>query len=107
MNSIAASSCGRLSSDNRQRGIENAARSSFAMSATPMKSMSNAANGVPWASRLSAEIGKAVLGQLSIIERLQIALLTGGHVLLEGMPGLAKTLLVNSLARALGAEFER
>ena len=39
--------------------------------------------------------------------RLQIALLTGGHVLLEGMPGLAKTLLVNSLARALGAVFER
>jgi len=56
---------------------------------------------------LSAEIGKAVLGQLPIIERLQIALLTGGHVLLEGMPGLAKTLLVKSLARALGADFER
>ncbi len=48
-----------------------------------------------------------MLGQTSIIERLQIALLTGGHVLLEGMPGLAKTLLVNSVAQALGAKFER
>jgi hypothetical protein len=63
--------------------------------------------GVRWSATLSAEIGKAVLGQLPIIERLQIALLTGGHVLLEGMPGLAKTLLVKSLAQAMGAAFER
>lgn len=63
--------------------------------------------GLSWSSRVSNEVGKAVIGQLPIIERLQIALLTGGHVLLEGMPGLAKTLLVNSLAQALGAQFER
>ncbi len=63
------------------------------------------ANG--WSSRVTAEIGKAVLGQIHIIERLQIALLTGGHVLLEGMPGLAKTLLVNSLAQAMSVRFER
>jgi MoxR-like ATPase len=56
---------------------------------------------------MTAEIGKAVLGQQHIVERLQIALLTGGHVLLEGMPGLAKTLLVKSLSQALGAQFER
>ncbi len=63
--------------------------------------------GAQWSSRVTEEIGKAVLGQLAIIERLQIALLTGGHVLLEGMPGLAKTLLVKSLAQALGMQFER
>jgi MoxR-like ATPase len=63
--------------------------------------------GALWSSRVSTEIGKAVLGQLPVIERLQIALLTGGHVLLEGMPGLAKTLLVKSLAQALGVKFER
>jgi MoxR-like ATPase len=63
--------------------------------------------GAQWSSRISAEIGKAVLGQLAIIERLQIALLTGGHVLLEGMPGLAKTLLVKSLSDSLGVQFER
>ena len=60
-----------------------------------------------WADRLKAEIGKAVLGQDYIIERLLIALLAGGHVLLEGMPGLAKTLLVRSLGEALGVQFER
>jgi MoxR-like ATPase len=65
------------------------------------------AGGAQWSSRVAAEIGKAVLGQLTTIERLQIALLTGGHVLLEGMPGLAKTLLVKSLSQALGVQFER
>jgi MoxR-like ATPase len=65
------------------------------------------ASGAQWSRRVSAEIGKAVLGQLTVIERLQIALLTGGHVLLEGMPGLAKTLLIKSLAQSLGVQFER
>jgi MoxR-like ATPase len=60
-----------------------------------------------WADRLGSEIGKAVFGQSAIVERLQIALLVGGHVLLEGMPGLAKTLLVKSLGRAMGLDFER
>jgi MoxR-like ATPase len=63
--------------------------------------------GPRWAGRMSAEIGKAVLGQHAIVERLQVALLVGGHVLLEGMPGLAKTLLVKSIGRVLGLKFER
>lgn len=74
---------------------------------SPNRAPAPAAEGPAWADRLSAEIGKAVLGQRHIIERLQIALLTGGHVLLEGMPGLAKTLLVKSLSQALGVAFER
>ena len=53
------------------------------------------------------EIGKAVIGQDVVIERLLVALLANGHVLLEGMPGLAKTLLVKSLGTALGVQFER
>ncbi|MCP4752256.1 MAG: MoxR family ATPase [Proteobacteria bacterium] len=56
---------------------------------------------------LRAEIGKAVIGQDYMIERLIIGLLTGGHVLLEGLPGLAKTLSVNSLAKTMKAEFKR
>jgi MoxR-like ATPase len=72
-----------------------------------MNAAVNNTSGNSWSSRITAEVGKAVLGQVHIIERLQIALLTGGHVLLEGMPGLAKTLLVNSVAQALGAKFER
>ncbi len=61
----------------------------------------------PWARKVTAEIGKAVLGQELVVERLLVALLANGHVLLEGMPGLAKTLLVRSLGTALGLKFER
>lgn len=77
------------------------------MNSRVLDTESTEVSGVAWSAGLSAEIGKAVLGQLSVVERLQVALLTGGHVLLEGMPGLAKTLLVKSLAQALGVSFER
>jgi MoxR-like ATPase len=63
--------------------------------------------GPVWSEKLRAEIGKAVIGQNAAIERLLVALLANGHVLLEGMPGLAKTLLVKSLGTALGVQFER
>ncbi|HEX9784571.1 MAG TPA: MoxR family ATPase [Opitutaceae bacterium] len=61
----------------------------------------------PWAAKVSEEIRKAVLGQKPVVERLLVALLANGHVLLEGMPGLAKTLLIRSLGTALGLQFER
>ena len=64
-------------------------------------------SGPAWSQKLRAEIGKAVVGQDAAVERLLVALLAGGHVLLEGMPGLAKTLLVKSLASAIGIQFER
>ena len=54
-----------------------------------------------------AEIRKRVVGQEMMVERLLIGLLTGGHVLLEGVPGLAKTLTVRSLADVLHASFSR
>lgn len=63
--------------------------------------------GPEWAQRILGEVHKTVLGQEKIIERLLIALLSGGHVLIEGMPGLAKTLLVKSLSAAVGVQFER
>lgn len=63
--------------------------------------------GPAWSDKLRAEIAKAVLGQGDVVERLLIALLANGHVLLEGMPGLAKTLLVRSLGTALGVQCER
>ncbi|HLP00468.1 MAG TPA: MoxR family ATPase [Opitutaceae bacterium] len=63
--------------------------------------------GQAWTHKLRSEIGKAVIGQDKVVERLLVALLANGHVLLEGMPGLAKTLLVRSLGRALGVQFER
>ncbi|MGH3637353.1 MAG: AAA family ATPase, partial [Mycobacterium sp.] len=56
---------------------------------------------------LRAEIAKAVVGQDAVISGLVIALLCRGHVLLEGVPGVAKTLLVRTLAAALQLEFKR
>ena len=47
------------------------------------------------------EIGRRIVGQRAMVERLAVALLTGGHVLLEGVPGLAKTLAVRTLAETL------
>jgi len=56
---------------------------------------------------LFAEVGKVVVGQKYLLERLVIGLLANGHVLLEGVPGLAKTLSVKSLAAAIHAKFAR
>jgi MoxR-like ATPase len=53
------------------------------------------------------EVGKVVVGQEAMVSRLLIGLLSGGHVLLEGVPGLAKTLAVRSLARAIDTGFSR
>ncbi|MEM6646592.1 MAG: AAA family ATPase, partial [Bacteroidota bacterium] len=53
------------------------------------------------------EVGRAVVGQRYMIERLLIGLLGDGHVLLEGVPGLAKTLTVSSLAKTIGTQFQR
>ncbi len=58
-------------------------------------------------ARLRAEIARVVVGQQEIIDRLVIALLVRGHVLIEGMPGLAKTLLVKTLAGAIHGTFKR
>jgi MoxR-like ATPase len=59
------------------------------------------------AQGVRAEVGKAVVGQGDVIESLLIGLVTGGHVLLEGVPGTAKTLMVRSLAFSLDASFKR
>ncbi|MCC6462825.1 MAG: AAA family ATPase [Saprospiraceae bacterium] len=56
---------------------------------------------------LSAETGKIIVGQQAMLERLLIGLLTRGHILLEGMPGLAKTLAIKTLAQAIDARFNR
>src|SRR5512140_3376545 len=58
-------------------------------------------------SALLAEIRKVIVGQGAMVERLVVGLLADGHVLLEGVPGLAKTLAVRTLARGLDASFSR
>ncbi len=53
------------------------------------------------------EISKVIVGQKEMVERVLVGLLTGGHVLIEGVPGLAKTLLVNTLCQTISAKFKR
>src|SRR5262249_4119909 len=57
--------------------------------------------------KITNEVRKAIVGQAYMIERILIGLLTGGHVLLEGVPGLAKTLTVRTLCDAISAKFAR
>ena len=54
---------------------------------------------------INMEMHKVIVGQKHMVERLMIGLLANGHILLEGVPGLAKTLAVNSLANAIDAKF--
>ena len=56
---------------------------------------------------VAAEIGKVIVGQTKIIDELLISVLAGGHCLLEGVPGLAKTLMVSTLAQSLDLDFRR
>ncbi|MBO5642914.1 MAG: MoxR family ATPase [Kiritimatiellae bacterium] len=59
------------------------------------------------AEKIRAEVSKVIVGQEKLIDRLILALVTGGHILLEGVPGLAKTLSINTLAKVLGLDFRR
>jgi MoxR-like ATPase len=56
---------------------------------------------------LTAEVGKVIVGQSYMVERILVGLLAGGHVLLEGVPGLAKTLTVRTVCHAIHASFSR
>jgi len=58
-------------------------------------------------TQLKSEIGKVIVGQEAIVEEMLVAMLAGGHCLLEGVPGLAKTLMVRTLAQALDLSFRR
>ena len=58
-------------------------------------------------TKIRQEVNKVIVGQEKLIDRLIIGLITGGHVLLEGVPGLAKTTAVRTLADALGLLFQR
>ena len=61
----------------------------------------------PFVGAVLAEVGKVIVGQRAMVERLMIGLLADGHVLLEGVPGLAKTLAVRTLAGTIASRFQR
>ena len=56
---------------------------------------------------INMEMGKVIVGQKAMVERLLIGLLSNGHILLEGVPGLAKTLAIKSLSNVIDAKFSR
>ncbi|WGK64945.1 AAA family ATPase [Croceiramulus getboli] len=58
-------------------------------------------------ARLKKEIAKVIIGQDKVVDEILISILSGGHALLIGVPGLAKTLMVNTIAQALGLDFKR
>lgn len=60
-----------------------------------------------WIGKLREEVGQVIVGQAALVDRLLVGLLANGHVLLEGVPGLAKTLSVRTLATAVQAKFNR
>lgn len=66
-----------------------------------------AAVGTEFADTVREEVARTVVGQQVVVERVLISLLTGGHLLLEGVPGIAKTLLVQAVGRAIDLEFKR
>ena len=72
-----------------------------------MPAVATESNAAALRAALHEMMGKAVVGQLQIIDGLYIAVLSGGHVLLEGVPGTAKTLMARTLAAALDARFTR
>ena len=56
---------------------------------------------------LKAEVAKVIVGQEEVVKQILISIFSGGHALLIGVPGLAKTLMVNTIAKALGLDFKR
>ena len=65
------------------------------------------ANATAWIPKLRSEIGNVIVGQSYLVDRLILGLLANGHVLIEGVPGLAKTLSIRTLASATDANFKR
>jgi MoxR-like ATPase len=63
--------------------------------------------GTEFAATIADEVAKTVVGQQVVVERVLIALLTGGHLLLQGVPGIAKTLIVQAVGRAIDLDFKR
>ena len=76
-------------------------------SVTPPATEAAVADLLARVTRLRTEVAKVIVGQEEIVEQLLLSLLAGGHALLEGVPGLAKTLMIRTLSDALALDFRR
>lgn len=74
---------------------------------TTLNSAPPTTGACPFADTVRAHVARTVVGQQVVVERVMIALLTGGHLLLEGVPGIAKTLIVQSVSKAIDLKFSR
>lgn len=74
------------------------------MTGTDTENIKNCAQSI---SEIKTEIGKCIVGQEDVIDSILVTMIAGGHVLLEGVPGIAKTLLVNTIARCIDCSFAR
>src|SRR5438045_2722944 len=81
--------------------------SPMALQSVPIKSHLSREELLAAAARLRTEVGKRIVGQEAVVEEILIALLAGGHVLLVGVPGLAKTLMIRSVSEAMDLDFKR
>ena len=83
------------------------ATGNIASSTVPLDDQAAAALLVSSYQKIVAEMGKFIVGQSDVIEQLIIAVLAGGHCLLEGVPGLAKTAMIRTLSQTLALAFRR
>jgi len=84
-----------------------AANATESSTQSPVDDKAGAALLVEAFGKVSAEMGRFIVGQTDVVEQLLIAVLAGGHCLLEGVPGLAKTAMIRSLARCMELSFRR
>ncbi|HTL93546.1 MAG TPA: AAA family ATPase, partial [Steroidobacteraceae bacterium] len=78
-----------------------------ALAAGPRAARDTVTEKSSWIRPLREEMARVIVGQTHLLDRLLIALLTNGHVLLEGVPGLAKTLTLKTLAGCISLRFKR
>ncbi|MGH7298452.1 MAG: AAA family ATPase, partial [Polyangiaceae bacterium] len=93
-----------------QTGIEGRRSATFAQgigNASILALQEDVRRHSQWVAPLEQEIARVIVGQRYLVERLLVSLLSSGHVLLEGVPGLAKTLSVKTLAQSIDASFAR
>jgi MoxR-like ATPase len=111
MNQKAAPPVGEQTLNSKYQPAQGAAQeqrvASLIPGSEPRASRETVAENSIWISPLREEVARVIVGQKHLVDRLLIALLTNGHVLLEGVPGLAKTLALKTLANCISVRFKR